>query len=414
MELNYERLLAAVSTNDAAIRLTVRLQPAGGPGTKVFPPTHSGGVYAWEMRRMSKDEILPTVLLDSVQSQANRMEQALLEAHRSGSLTLPLLQVDFSKQFPDIGMITTLDAPHRIADAIFRDSLLGDEKFRVSNIGRAFEVANIRNATPLFQYCPHALIFGVWDSTGSAGGLGNKFQRVIVSEIIGINAEKGVHTGSRIDPLGIKKVEIYKTPDGDWTNDKSKAQKNKDGEPVKAKPSDFVHSNIPPDFSRYNPKQDKAPLRTMYEEIRVGDVLVRGVTIDYAIQTAVISLPALRRLRFPVNGEETDERNNAARTVLATLALAGILHQREKGYDLRSRCLLIPVGDTPFELIANNGNPTPFDLTAAQADKIFTQAVNEAQRVGFPWQAEAITLQPENKLIELVRRSRELAGSEEE
>ena len=108
----------ALSGNAAAFRLVQKLQAAGGSAAKVYPPTYSGGVYAWEMRRISKDEVLPTVILDSVQSQANRMEQALLEAHRSGALKLPLLQADFSEEFPDIGMITTLDAPHRIADAI--------------------------------------------------------------------------------------------------------------------------------------------------------------------------------------------------------------------------------------------------------------------------------------------------------
>ena len=93
--------------------------------------------------------------------------------------------------------------------------------------------------------------------------------------------------------------------------------------------------NITPDFVRYNPKEKK-PLQTMYEKIEVGDVLPGGVIIDHAIQTTVISLPALRRLRFSVNGKGTLERNNAARSVLAALALAAITHQREQGYDLHA------------------------------------------------------------------------------
>jgi CRISPR-associated protein Csb1 len=109
--LTFEKLKAAVSGNSAAMRTITRLQPAGGRASKVFPPTHSGGVYAWEMRRIG-NEVVPTVLLDSVQSQANRMEQALLEAYRAGKVKVPLLQVDFSGEFPDIGIITTLDAPH--------------------------------------------------------------------------------------------------------------------------------------------------------------------------------------------------------------------------------------------------------------------------------------------------------------
>jgi len=413
-QLSFGKLKEAVSGNAAAIRNITRLQPGGGPGSKVFPPTHSGGVYAWEMRRIG-NEVVPTVLLDSVQSQANRMEQALLEAHSANELQFPLLQVDFSAAFPEIGIITTLDAPHRIADAIFRDCDLNGTRFRDSNIGRAFESANVRNATALLQYCPHALLFGVWDSTGSRGGLGNKFQRAVTAEIVGIQAVKGVHTSSRIDPLGItKSQDFFKTPDGDWTLDENQAKRNQKGEPVPAKPSDFVHGNIPPDFSRYNPRQNRTPLRTMYEEIRVGDVLSGGVTVDYAVQTTVLSLPALRRLRFPVGGQETTERNNTARTLLAALALAAITRLREHGCDLRSRCLLIPEGGAQFELVSNDGKVESFSLDAGAADDIFENAVQHARNNDLPWETEVTSLTPQPRLVELVRRSREVRDTEEE
>jgi len=397
--LTYDSLKTAVAGSDAAVRIVTRLQPAGGPGSKVFPPTHSGGVYAWEMRRIGKEEVVKTVLLDSVQSQANRMEQSLLEAYRANKIRLPLIEVDFGKHFADIGPITTLDAPHRIADAIFRDSLLGGKKFRESDIGKAFANANIRNATALYQYCPHALVFGVWDSTGSAGGLGNKFQRALVSEIVGFSAEKGVLTSSRIDPLAIKRaVDIFKTPNGDWTTDQSKAEKNNRGEAVKAKPSDFNHSNIPPTI----------------ETMERSDEPVRGgVTLDHALQTAVLSFPALRRLRFPINGEMNSERDTAGRTVLAALALAAIAHLREQGYDLRSRCLLIPEGDAEYELIANNGKSIAFKLSSDDANKILDAAVQEAKRKGLSWTDQKVSLVPEDRLIEIVRRSREAVAVEE-
>lgn len=315
--------------------------------------------------------------------------------------------MDFTSHFPDIGAITTLDAPHRIADAIFRDSLFDGKKFRESDIGQAFVSANIRNATALLQYCPHALVFGIWDSTGSAGGLGNKFQRAVVSEIIGINAQKGIKTSSRLDPVLKSNPNIYKARDGEWTANPDHAVKD-DGTPVKyeKKLAELNLGNITPDFVRYNPKEKK-PLQTMYEKIEVGDVLPGGVIIDHAIQTTVISLPALRRLRFPVNGKEMPERNNAARTVLAALALAAITHQREQGYDLRSRCLLIPEDDVSFELIANNGEVDTFELDAKEADELFEVAVKEAKAQDLPWHEEIIPLTPEGRLVELVRKSRE-------
>ena len=78
--LTGERLKTAVA-EDAAIRFFAKLQPAGGPGDKVFPPTYTGGQYALESRIDEHRVVKEVVVLDSVQSQANRMEEALLAAH---------------------------------------------------------------------------------------------------------------------------------------------------------------------------------------------------------------------------------------------------------------------------------------------------------------------------------------------
>ena len=48
--------------------------------------------YATEMRVVEGERKL-SVLLDSVASQANRMELALLEARRRGHIDLPLIEV---------------------------------------------------------------------------------------------------------------------------------------------------------------------------------------------------------------------------------------------------------------------------------------------------------------------------------
>jgi CRISPR-associated protein Csb1 len=252
--LNYPELKAAIEGTAAAFRCVMRLEPAGGPDDKVFPPTYLGGVYAIEKRRIKnangEGEIVTCVVLDSVQSQANRLEESLLRAYEAKKLRFPLMVVDFSKQeagstqtdpeISSVGRITALDAPHRIADAIFRDSVLRANNqtrpFRQSEEGRSFENANIRNATALFELCPTALVFGTWDSTGSRGGLGNKFARTLVSEIIGVRAAVGVRTNSRIDPLGIEKCDLYEDLNGDWTVDLSKAKRNDKGEPIKYGP----------------------------------------------------------------------------------------------------------------------------------------------------------------------------------
>src|SRR2546430_13269870 len=99
--LTYDDLRSAVARSTAGVRLTVTLEPAGGPGDKVFPPTYEGGRYATERRRVGEVE-MDAVLLDSVQSQANRMELALKAALDRAELALPVLAVDFSQPFPRI------------------------------------------------------------------------------------------------------------------------------------------------------------------------------------------------------------------------------------------------------------------------------------------------------------------------
>ena len=237
--LTYEEVREAVAGQAAALRCRAQLQPAGGEGTKVFPPTYVGAVYATEKRRVpGREEPVDCVLLDSVQSQANRMEEALQQAVDDGRLKLPVIEVDFGRYFDEaksrlpagergdmdlldpVGKVTSLQAPHRIADAILRDSELEGTRFRDSEIGRKLDRASLQNATPLFDLCPTALLFGMWDSTGPKGGLGVKFERALVSEIVGINAVYGAKTSSRIDPLGIqlKAGPIYAASDGvDWT-----------------------------------------------------------------------------------------------------------------------------------------------------------------------------------------------------
>ena len=170
--LTLEILQKAVAGSAAAFRSRTRLQPAGGEGDKVFPPTYAGAIYAKEDRQINGAKV-PCVLLDSVQAQANRLEDALQRALDCGVLKeIPVLNVDFTGLglLDEIGRVSSLEAPHRIADAILRDSLHNQQPFRKSELGKSLDQASLQNATPLYKLCPTALIFGLWDSTGPKGG----------------------------------------------------------------------------------------------------------------------------------------------------------------------------------------------------------------------------------------------------
>jgi CRISPR-associated protein Csb1 len=401
MSFSLKSLQVAVSEH-AAFRRRVRLQPVGGPGDKVFPPTYPGEGrnapprHVFEKRRVDGSDIW-TVLLDSVQSSANRSEEALLSLARKGSIELPYLSVSFEgTEVPEVGEITSLDAPHRVFDAILRDSQLDGKPLMKSEVGGELLRANLAHATAIFETSPTALLFGAWNSTGEGGGLGAKFPRCFVSEIVGINVpvddpskpdpnSAGRRPGSRIDPLGILKgVSVYKS---DKTTDWDIKQVSKDYK--KSKPSEINHGNIAPSITDL------------------------GVTMEYAEHTTVVSFAALRRLGF---GDTN--RDLAARTMLAALGLVAHFGQIKEGYALRSRCDLVFEGATSLQLIRFDGGRDDVPVDYDAAIKLYHEAVEAARLAGFKLDKAPLLLVPQEKLVNLVKQSRELAlagkGGEEQ
>ena len=395
--ISISALREAISDH-AAIRRIRQLQPAGGPGDKLFPPTYPGKQrgdppqHVFERRRIAGEDI-SCVLIDSVQSQANRMEEALLAAaSEEGGLPLPYITVDFSKAgLHPLERITSLDAPHRVYDAILRDSFLREQPFMQSSEGRRLATAKPADATALLELSPNALLFGAWHSQGDGGGLGAKFPRMLVSEIMGIDTPveasidqitgkargwqtAGRLTGVRIDPLGVRRqVEVFKGSAG-WSLDQNEVGRGAE----KVRPSEINHSNITP------------PIKAL------------GVTCDYAEHRAVITLAGLRRLRFGGGGKD-----HAGRTLLAALGLVALYEQDAYGYALRSRCDLVGEGAAPLELVHADGSTEALELDRKEARKLYIEAYDAAKEAGFAFRSLALTPQP--KLVEIVRRSRQLA-----
>lgn len=393
-DLDLQTLRDAVAGTAAAFRCVTDYQPAGGSGDKVFPPTYEGGKYATEKRvDPATGEERQCVLLDSVQSQANRMELALLEAHHANRVALPLLVTRFEQdELPRKFTVSSLEAPHRVADALLRDSLLDGVIFRKSDTGRVLDTADIRNATGLFGLCPTALVFGLWDSTGPRGGLGAKFQRALVSEIVGYDAVLGTKTSSRIDPAQIMlgagplyRRESEQVDAPDWTLDEGSTKLGSGRGPT-GRPSEVNHGNVTPGISE------------------------GGFTISRARQTTTLSLAVLRRLCFPLDGAADSEHevDLVARTALAALGLAaGTLARND--VDLRSRCHLFAEDVSAWQLLDRPSEPpAEFALDPDAALDLLSNAIEAAKDAGLPWEG-VIELSPSPDLVELVRRSQELA-----
>lgn len=410
--LSYDTLHEAVAGTGVGLRSRPRFEPLGGSGDKVFPPTY--GVadsattrYASEKRRVGAASV-DAVVLDSVAAQANRFELALLEAYRAGELRLPVVSVDFAgTDAAHLDRLSALEAPHRVFDALLRDSLLDGVPFRHSDPGRAITEATHRNAAALFHHSPTTLLFGGWDSTGPKGGKGAKYERALTSEIVALGVETGVRTSSRIDPAGIERgVTLYEDASGDWTLDEGRAVTDKggskrfrrSGEGEAGRPSHANHGNVTPSI-----------------DPRAG-----GVTADEIVGTTVISFPALRRLRFPVDtsgrpvpAERRRRAEAAAHTALAALGLAAAALAFEQGFDLRSRCVLVPSGPLEVELLGRGGpaQPEPVALESGPALTVLDAAVEAAAAEGLTWMADELVLRPSDRLVSLINQSVVVAAS---
>lgn len=421
--------LSRMVAEDAALRRRQRLQPVGGKGDKIFPPTYPGEgrnsppQHVYERRQIDGREAW-CVLVDSVQSQANRLEESLLGLIRDQDrqIRIPHVVVDFSdSNLAGIEKVTSLDAPHRVYDAIFRDSLLDGKPFldKDTPLGkRLIEASNV-DASALLETSPTALLFGCWNSTGQGGGLGAKFARCLVSEIVAVDvpveepedyrsgdvaietenrrvlkARVSVsgrgdgevrtaarRTGSRIDPLGIlsrKGMEVYKGSTG-WDITPEGAGKNA----KQVLPSAVNHSNIPP------------------------TIQALGITCDYLEHSFVLSFAALRRLHFG-----SSARDAAGRTLLGALGLLALRGQDAGGYALRSRCDLVCDELASLEVVHPDGKTTPESVDGPTAQRLYQEALHVAEAAGFRFPEGPIMLRPQEKLVAIIRKSQQeaLAG----
>jgi CRISPR-associated protein Csb1 len=346
----------------------------------------------FERRRIDGAEIW-CVLVDSVQSQANRLEESLLAVAREGTVKLPYVVVDFrGSGVEGLDEITSLDAPHRVYDAILRDSLLDGVPFMKSALGERLAKAKPDNATALLETSPNALLFGAWHSTGEGGGLGAKFARCLTSELVAVNVPveettdrrtgeieprtAGRRTGSRIDPLGVlRKVEVFKGEDGWDVTEAGAGKKAK-----KVRPSEINHGNIAPSVQ---------PL---------------GITSDHVEHTMVLGFAALRHLRFG-----SPERDVAGRALLAALGILAVLEQDQRGFALRSRCELVLQGMPELQLVRPDGAAETFGIDRDGARALYADAFAAAERAGFSFPPAPVRLVPQPKLVAVVRESQRLA-----
>jgi CRISPR-associated protein Csb1 len=376
-----DRLVAGVGDERRETGLVVEAvyQPVGGPGGKVmpptFPPAERGGLpYLVEERWVDGEKAL-TVVVDQAPSQANRVEEALLVAHDRGMVALPMFAMTVD------GMrLTSLQFPHRYADAYLRDSEVDGMRFDASPVGKALRSATVEDVRGLYAREPYSLIFGAWDSHRK--GRWPRFARLYQSMMYGIAPVVGDRRSGRMDPVNLTgAVDDKANAEGEWRFI-PEGQKAKGG-----RLSEIGHGNIAP-----NPTHG-------------------GVTVREVRRHAWISFAGLERLRF---GDAPAEAATLARAALAALALAGdrLTFGRPSVW-LRSGCDLALVSETVgFELAG--GERDPIEVSTAEAVAAFEQLRERAATAGLPMATDVVAVTPIRQLREAIAYARTQSAAEVE
>ena len=325
--------------NALALHFRQRLEPVDGRDTAVYPPTYA----APESVRGAPPRQTPypvnelrdgtkVVTMDSIQSQANRMENAF---GLGGDLNsyVPRVGVRVTRQAED-GTSATIEKHvtelgHRIADAAIRTTP------HVDDIRAAFSAYARGDCVPVARLCPTALIYGAWDSRDTRVKIPRMVRAEILARDIDVLSRPAQFTGAfSREELGL--------------DEKAWGAKAKSSGSRSAS-AGYAHS----------PSDGHG----------TGGVLVRGEIVH----SAAVHLGALSEI-----GRSSGE---ALRRYLLCLALAALYAPRGgRDYTLRSGCWLMPDGPPEVTLATRQGERRPLPISDESPLQWLREAADEAQR----------------------------------
>ncbi|MYB19345.1 MAG: type I-U CRISPR-associated protein Cas7 [Holophagales bacterium] len=399
--IDLELLLSATADDsfEAGVRIDTELAPLAGPGGPVKPAVYEGGKYQedWRWASPDDDEPTPVIVVDNVPSQANRLEEAL--RRNRDRVPVPEFVLDLSSlsnlpaHLPK--RLSSLEFPHRNADAYLRDARLGDEDFIKTDLGKSIFGATAQEAGPLVAWFPQALLYGFWQSHLGKKRANTKHARAWVSEIVGwkpappSDAPAPKVLGLKGDPLNLSVDEpVVSNPD-----DRAKWSLGGSGQVEggkKDKLSEMGHGQVP---------------------FMGGEAAAAAVSFARVSQRATVSFAQLRRVSLGAG--YSGAANAASRALLVALGLYAHVHAFGGSFALRSGADLRPVESTVTWL----GDERDDECALGDSDATATllrDALEHAKSVGAPlegWREEPVVLSPKDNLRKAIRTTwPDLAG----
>jgi CRISPR-associated protein Csb1 len=308
-----------------ALHLQECLVPIEGKDESFFPPTFATsekgkeGPYAVDILA----DGTKVVLVDSVGSQANRMEPLFLNEDLRA--LVPQVQIRYADKKAGIeGSVSLLEAGHRLGDALVRCTALAEEA------NAAFLSQQRGDAEPLAKLAPTSLVFGAWDSRET----GTKVPRIVQSSIRAWNTSELRRSAQYFPAIDYKALGLVTEKEDNGKSD------------VAAR----GYAAVP---ARDNP----------------GGVVAHGEIRRHT----TVNLIALRRL----NAERRDE----LRRYLLGLSLVAAGEPQDPF--LRQGCVLVPDIEQPpaWSLVRRDGTRLPIAWSQETA-RAFATAAAEAFGVG--------------------------------
>lgn len=380
--ISLPHLLDACRPGGASVLTSVTpLEPAAGPHASVAPAKFLEGkgrtakpVFAYE-RRFWDGEAVTAVLIDSKQSQSNRLEAAVSAAIADQDPVLartPRIEL----RFEDGQVYSDIDLPHRAFDGQIRAGTINGEPATAVQEYRELRNATVADARPLLERSPITLLLGGWDASRKTHA--GRYRSLLVGEIIGILSDQGrdpevnqsKRGGARIDPLGARiqldQAEREAIADVQKSELSDKAYTNSYGKDGKS--SSLGLGGIPPSLEQLG-----------------------GVTCRAIIRSHVLSFAALRALRFD---SPTSEGDVACRALLAALALNG-LARSDAELLLRANCDLVEAGPAVVTLDKRYGQKENFEpLSIEQAQELLSAAIDNAvQAANLTWDGSILVVE---------------------